>query len=409
MRIYTRPDVDLSVEYAGLRFVNPFVLASAPPTDTYEMVRAAFQSGWAGAVLKTTSMEDYVVNIAYPCIAGVKQEGRLVGLGNIDNISEFHMDRMERTVRLLKAEFPDRIVATSIWGTTKESWQELTRRSIACGADYIEVSMSCPTDSPFEGTHLMVGQSPNETRKVVGWIVEAAGGRLPIVPKLTSQVTDILAIARAAKEAGAAALTACDSVHGMIGIDLDAFVPLPNIQGKGTFAGMVGAFLKPFTLRTLAILAMGQDLRIAASGGATTWHDAAEMLASGATLVQFCTAVMLYGRDIVEDLQEGLAYFLESKGMRSVGELISRALPNIVPQPDLPPLKHTWAFVDKARCTRCGRCVISCQDGGHRAYKIDTDGYPEVDRDKCYGCGLCPDVCPAECITMQPRTEVPAR
>ncbi len=402
MSIYKAPDVDLSMEYCGLKFDSPFVLASAPPTDTYEMVRDAFRAGWAGAILKTTSMEDYVVDIAYPCIAGFRFQGKVLGLGNIDNISEFHMDEMEHAVRSLKEEFPTKVVATSIWGTTKESWQTLTRRSIEAGADYLEVSMSCPTDSPFEGKHLMVGQVPEEAYKIVSWIVEAADG-LPVVPKLTSDVTDIVSIARAVKEAGATALTACDSVHGLIGIDLDTLAPLPDIEGKGTFAGMVGAILKPFELRVLAELGAGQDLKVAASGGATTWHDAAEYMGVGATLIQVCTAVMLYGVDIVNDLKEGLAYFLESKGMKSAEELVGKALPNIVPHPALNPIKHAVASVDKSRCTKCGRCIISCQDGGHQAYKIDTDGYPEVDKDKCYGCGLCPEVCPADCITMEPR------
>ncbi len=402
MSIYKAPEVDLSVEYCGLRFDSPFVLASAPPSDTYEMVRDAFRAGWAGAVLKTTSLEDYVVDIAYPCIAGFRYEGNLFGLGNIDNISEWHMDEMERVVRLLKEEFPSKIVATSIWGTTEGSWQELTRRSIEAGADYLEVSMSCPTDSPFEGRHPMVGQVPEEAYKVVRWIVEAADG-LPVVPKLTSQVTDILSIVQAVKEAGATALCACDSVHGMIGVDLDRLAPLPTIDGKGAYAGMVGPILKPFELRVLATLGLGQDLKIAASGGATTWHDAAEYMAVGATLVQVCTAVMVYGVEIVQDLKEGLAYFLESKGMHSVQELVGRALPNIVAQPTLRPIRHAVAFVDRARCTKCGRCVVSCQDGGHRAYSMDAEGYPEVVKDKCYGCGLCPDVCPAECIALIPR------
>ncbi len=402
MAIYQVPDVDLSVEYCGLRFENPFILASAPPSDTYEMVRDAFRAGWAGAVLKTTSMEDYVVDIAYPCIAGTRSAGQLMGLGNIDNISEFHMDEMERAIRLLKAEFPEKIVATSIWGTTKESWQTLTRRSIDVGADYLEVSMSCPTDSPVEGLHFMIGQIPEEAHRIVSWIVEAADG-FPVVPKLTGDVTHIVSIARAVKEAGAMALCACDSRHGLIGIDLDTFAPLPTIDSKGTFAGMVGAHLKPFELRNLAELGTGQDLKVAASGGATTWHDAAEYMAAGATLVQFCTAVMLYGYDIVADLKEGLSYYLESKGMRSPAELVGRALPNIVPHSALRPVKHAVALVDKGRCTKCGRCVISCDDGGHRAYVMDADGYPTVDTEKCYGCGLCPDVCPAECIALVPR------
>lgn len=400
--MYKVPEVDLSVSYAGLRFDSPFILASAPPSDTYEMVKKAFEVGWAGAVLKTTSQEDYLVNIAYPCIAGCRFEGNVVGFGNIDNISEFHMDKMELAVKLLKEEFPEKIVATSIWGTTKESWQTLTRRSIEAGADYLEVSMSCPTDSPVEGLHFMVGQIPEEAYRIVSWIVEAADG-FPIVPKLTGDVTHIVEIAKAVKDAGAAALCACDSRHGIIGIDLNTFAPLPNIENKGTYAGMVGAHLKPFELRNLAELGVGQDLKVAASGGAMNWHDSAEYMSLGATLIQFCTAVMVYGYDIITDLKEGLAYFLESKGYRSAEELIGKALPNIVPHSGLNPIKHAVAKVDPQRCTKCGRCIVSCSDGGHEAYIVDAEGYPEADKEKCYGCGLCPDVCPAECISLVER------
>jgi dihydropyrimidine dehydrogenase (NAD+) subunit PreA len=402
MSIYKAPDADLAVVYCGLRFDSPFVLASAPPTDTYEMVRAAFRAGWAGAILKTTSVEEYTVNIAYPVLASVRFQGQTVGFGNIDNVSEFHMDKMEEAIRLLKEEFPDKIVATSLWGTTKESWQTLVHRSIEAGADLAEVSLSCPTDSPFEGKVMMVGQVADQAHQIVRWLTEAAGD-FPIVPKLTADVTDIVSIATAVKDAGAAALTACDSVHGMIGIDLDTFAPVPNIEQRGTFAGMVGPILKPFELRAIAELALGQDLEIAASGGAINWHDAAEYMAAGATTVQFCTAVMMYGFGIVNDLKEGLAYFLESKGMSSVQQLVGKALPNIVPHSGLRPIKTAVAYVDRSRCTRCGRCIISCQDGGHQAYVIDDDGYPEVDIVKCYGCGLCPDICPAQCISLEPR------
>mgnify|MGYP001035466554 CR=1 FL=1 len=166
---------------------------------------------------------------------------------------------------------------------------------------------------------------------------------------------------------------------------------------------MVGAHLKPFELRNLAELGAGQDLKVAASGGATTWHDAAEYMSVGATLIQICIAVMLYGFDIIEDLKEGLAYFIEAKGMQPAGELVGKAPPNIVSHAGLKPIKHAVAWVDAARCTECGRCVVSCDDGGHQAYVYDDQGYPEVDKDKCYGCGLCPDVCPADCILLLPR------
>jgi dihydropyrimidine dehydrogenase (NAD+) subunit PreA len=402
--MYQEPRVDLSVEYCGLRFENPFVLSSAPPTDSYEMVRRAFQAGWAGAIMKTTSVESYQVDIAYPIMTSMDyEEKKGVALGNIDNISEWHMDVMEDAVRRLKDEFPSKVVGLSLWGTTnKDHWEELTKRSVDVGADLVEVSMSCPTDSPFARTSLMVGQVPDEVKRVLGW-VKRYSGEMPVVAKLTSQVTDITEIVEAVEEAGGDGVCASDTVHGLLGIDLNTFIPNPNINGKSTFCGVSGPVVKPITLRTLAIIAKRSDIPLAASGGATTWEDCAEYMLVGASTVQFCTAVMHYGYDIVEDLKEGLAYYLEDKGLKGSRDLIGKALPNLVPHGDLVVKKDVVASIDETACTKCGMCYYACRDGGHQAYELQEDGLPKPDPEKCYGCGLCVEVCPVECISLVPR------
>jgi dihydropyrimidine dehydrogenase (NAD+) subunit PreA len=402
--MYQEPRVDLSVEYCGLRFENPFVLSSAPPTDSYEMVRRAFQAGWAGAIMKTTSVESYQVDIAYPIMTSMGyEEKKGVALGNIDNISEWHMDVMEDAVRRLKDEFPSKVVGLSLWGTTnKDHWEELTRRSVDAGADLVEVSMSCPTDSPFARTSLMVGQVPDDVKRVLGW-VKRYSGKMPVVAKLTSQVTDITEIVEAVEEAGGDGVCASDTVHGLLGIDLNTFIPNPNINGKSTFCGVSGPVVKPITLRTLAIIAKQSDIPLAASGGATTWEDCAEYMLVGASTVQFCTAVMHYGYDIVEDLKEGLAYYLEDKGLKGSSDLIGKALPNLVPHSDLAVKKDVVASIHEAACTKCGMCYYACRDGGHQTYELQENGLPKPDPEKCYGCGLCVEVCPVECISLVPR------
>jgi len=402
--MYQEPKVDLSVEYCGIRFENPFVLSSAPPTDSYEMVKRAFEVGWAGAIMKTTSVESYQVDISYPIMTSMDyEEKKGVALGNIDNISEWHMDVMEDAVRKLKDEFPSKVVGLSLWGTTnKDHWEELTRRSVDVGADLVEISMSCPTDSPFAKTSLMVGQVPDEVKRVLGW-VKKYSGKMPVVAKLTSQVTDITEIVKAVEEAGGDGVCASDTVHGLLGIDLNALVPYPNINGKSTFCGVSGPVVKPITLRTLAMIAKSSDIPLAASGGATTWQDAAEYMLVGASTVQFCTAVMHYGYDIVEDLKEGLAYFLEDKGLSSATDLIGKALPSLVPHGELLVKKDVVASVDEVICTKCGMCYYACRDGGHQTYELREDGLPKPDPEKCYGCGLCVEVCPVECISLVPR------
>jgi len=354
--------------------------------------------------MKTTSVESYQVDISYPIMTSMDYEDKKgVGLGNIDNISEFHMDVMEDAVRKLKDEFPTKVVGLSLWGTTNEDhWEELTKRSIDVGADLVEVSMSCPTDSPFARASLMVGQVPDDVKRVLGW-VKKHSGKMPVVAKLTSQVTDITEIVEAVLEAGGDGVCASDTVHGLLGIDLDTFIPNPNINGKSTFCGVSGPVVKPITLRTLAMIAKKSDIPLAASGGATTWQDSVEFMLVGASTVQFCTAVMHYGYDIVEDLKEGMAYFLEDKGFTSASDIIGKALPNLVPHSDLPVKKDVVASVDETACTKCGMCYYACRDGGHQAYQLAEDGMPKPDSEKCYGCGLCVEVCPVECISLVPR------
>ncbi len=402
--MYQEPEVDLSVEYCGIRFENPFVLSSAPPSDSYEMVKRAFDAGWAGAIMKTTSVESYQVDISYPIMTSMDyEEKKGVALGNIDNISEWHMDVMEDAVRRLKDEFPTKVVGLSLWGTTnRDHWEELTKRSVDVGADLVEVSMSCPTDSPFARASLMVGQVPDDVKRVLGWVKERSG-KMPVVAKLTSQVTDIAEIVEAVEEAGGDGVCASDTVHGLLGIDLDTFIPNPSINGKSTFCGVSGPVVKPITLRTLAMIAKGSGIPLAASGGATTWQDCAEYMLVGASTVQFCTAVMHYGYDIVEDLQEGLAYFLEHKGLKSSKDLVGKALPNIVAHGDLLVKKDVVTSIDEAICTKCGMCYYACRDGGHQAYELAEDGLPKPDPDKCYGCALCVEICPVECISLVPR------
>jgi dihydropyrimidine dehydrogenase (NAD+) subunit PreA len=248
----------------------------------------------------------------------------------------------------------------------------------------------------------MVGQVPDDVKRVLGWVKQHSGN-MPVVAKLTSQVTDITEIVEAVEEAGGDGVCASDTVHGLLGIDLDTFVPTPNIDGKSTFCGVSGPVIKPITLRTLAMIAKKSGIPLAASGGATTWRDSVEYMLVGASTVQFCTAVMHYGFDIVEDLKEGLAYFLEDKGLSASADLIGQALPNLVPHGGLLIKKDVVAEVDEEPCTKCGMCYYACRDGGHQAYELAEDGLPKPDPEKCYGCGLCVEICPVECISLVSR------
>ncbi len=286
-------------------------------------------------------------------------------------------------------------------GAAREDWESLARRAVAAGADLIECSFSCPQGTLGSRPGAMLGQDPALVRSVAGW-VKAAAGPVPVVIKITPQVADIVEIAQAVRAAGCDAICASNSVPALMGIDLETWVPQPDVRGVSTYSGLSGPAVKPITLRTIAEIARRVGIPITGTGGPTTWRDAAEFMLVGATTVQFCTAVMRYGYALAEDLCEGLAHYLDRRGLRSPADLVGRALPRIVTHEDLPRGQRVLARIDPATCIRDGACVIACRDGGHRAITANETRLPVIDEERCVGCGLCRLVCPVtDCIRME--------
>jgi len=398
------PDVDMSVDFCGVRLIHPFVLAAAPPTDDLDMLRAGFEAGWAGAVLKTTAVESEPVDLKYPMMTGYAIAGRRVmGLGNIDLISEHHIDVVEERVKALKKEFPDRVIIGSIMGSTRQDWEALVSRLEAAGADVIECSFSCPQgtlggEGSFAGQ--MLGQNVELTREVTSWI-KGAARRCPVVIKITPQVADIAAVSRAVKDGGADAVCASNTIPALMGVDPKSFAPLPDVGGKTSFSGLSGPAILPITLRNIALVARHSSLPIAGTGGPVHYLDAAQMMMVGAAYVQFCTAVMAFGYDIVEDLVSGLGWYLKERGLSSPAQLVGRALEGITTHDRLVTAGRIRSRIDERACVGCGRCHITCRDGGHQAIGFTADRRPVVDDDKCVGCGMCAAVCPVDgCIRM---------
>ena len=403
--MYPSPKVDLSVSFCGVDFINPFILAAAPPTDDLDMVREAFRAGWAGAVLKTTSVEGTDVDLAYPMMSGLDYGSeRLIGMGNIDLISEHHIDVIEERVRLLKDEFPDKRVIVSISGQDEASWSSLARRATDAGADLIECSFSCPQGTMGLKPGAMLGQDAGASAKVAAWIKKAAG--VPVIIKLTPQVADIVEIAQSVKDAGVDAVCVGNTVPSLMGIDINSgWSPIPNIDGRSTYSGLSGPAVKPISLRCIAEVSRATALPIAGSGGATTWKDALEFMSVGAVVVEFCTAVMHYGFDVVEDLIEGISFHLDHRGIKSVQDVVGKSLKNIVSHEKLSRRSKWRPAIDEERCVKCDTCMIVCSDGGHGAITVNEERKPMVDDEKCVGCGLCSTACPAMCIEMKEKTK----
>lgn len=395
------PVRDLSYDFLGIHFENPFILAAAPSTDELDMVRRAFTMGWAGAILKTTSVEGTVVDLCYPMMSTFDHEGKkLFGMGNIDLISEHHIDKIEYNVRTLKKEFPEKMVAASIMAGRKEDWQSLVERLERAGADMIECSFSCPQGNIGEDPGKMLAQSLSATELTARWVKEAAK-KIPVSIKITPHVTDIVEVARAVKRSGCDALTASNSIQALMGIDIRSFAPYPSLGGKSTYSGMTGPAIKPITLRTIAEIARNVDIPILGTGGASTWSDAVEFMAVGAGVVEFCTVVMHYGFRVIDDLKSGMSHYLDEMKFDSPKEITGKALPNIVMHDNLPRQK-VRSHIHPKLCIGCNDCYVACRDGGHTAIDQNANRIPHVDRDRCVGCGLCQHVCPVDgCIEMQ--------
>jgi dihydropyrimidine dehydrogenase (NAD+) subunit PreA len=396
------PSVDLKTTFCGLTFENPFVLAASPCTDDVDMVRRAFQEGWAGAVLKTTSMEGTPVDLAYPMIVGLDHEGRRIcGLGNIDLISQHHIDEIEERVRTLKAEFPEKVVMASMMAATREDWIDVARRLKAAGVDLIECSFSCPQGTLGAKPGFMLGQDPKLVRQVTAWVKEGAG-QTPVVIKITPQVADIVEVARAVKKGGADGLCASNTIPSLMGIDLETFVPHPQVRGQSTYSGLSGPAIKPITLRVIAEISRNVQIPISGTGGAADWRDAVEFMLVGARTVQFCTAPMHYGFRIIEDLTDGLERYLRRKQMRSPDELVGKSLPYIINHEGLDREKKVVSRIRPELCIKDDLCYLACRDGGHQAIELDGDRLPQMDEEKCVGCGLCLAVCPVPgCLYME--------
>lgn len=394
--------VDLSTTFCGITFDNPFVLAASPCTDDPDMVRRAFQAGWAGAVLKTTSVEETPVDLVYPMIVGLDHEGkRVFGLGNIDLISHHHIDEIEARVRDLKKEYSQKVLAASMMAATKEDWTGVAARLSAAGVDLIECSFSCPQGTLGAKPGFMLGQDPQLVREVTAWVKEGAG-RTPVVIKITPQVADIVEVAQAAKEGGADGICASNTIPALMGLDLESFVPYPQVDGKSTYSGLSGPAIKPITLRVIAEISRNIKIPITGTGGAADWRDAVEFMLVGARTVQFCTAPMHYGFRIIEDLRDGLERYLRHKGMRSAEELVGKSLPFITSHEGLSREKKVISRIHPELCIKDDLCYLACRDGGHQAIELDDNRLPQLDDEKCVGCGLCLAVCPVPgCLYLE--------
>jgi dihydropyrimidine dehydrogenase (NAD+) subunit PreA len=390
---------DLSIDFVGMHFSNPFMLASAPPTRTAEMMKRAFAAGWGGAVTKSIALDP--AQDLQPRLHPLRFRKRNVGMENVELTTQLTVEDWQREIADVKAAYPSRPLWASIMDApVKRNWQRLAEAMQEAGVDALELNVSCPHGMPSKGMGAFIGQNAQLTGDVVSWVKEVA--QVPVVVKLTPNVSDIAFVAQAAKENGADALCTVNTVSGIIGVDLDTLTPLPTVGGVSTYGGYSGPGVKPIALRCVAQIAKATGLPVSGLGGLTTWEDAVEFMAVGASTVQVGTAVMWNGYGIIEELVKGLSNYLDRKGFNHVKSVVGAALPKIVEFPEMPLTPRARASVDDT-CDGCLLCIPACADGGFQAISGIKGEIVTIDAIKCDGCGLCAMVCPIHSITMVPR------
>ncbi|WP_256081385.1 NAD-dependent dihydropyrimidine dehydrogenase subunit PreA [Massilia sp. YIM B04103] len=402
---------DLSIEFCGIKSPNPFWLASAPPTDKAYNVIRAFEAGWGGVVWKTLGEDPPAVNVSsrYSAIYGKNRE--VIGFNNIELITDRSLEQNLQEITEVKRAWPDRAIVVSLMLPCEEHyWASILPKVEATGADGIELNFGCPHGMPERGMGAAVGQVPEYVQMVTAWCKKHS--KLPVIVKLTPNITDIRKPARAAKEGGADAVSLINTINSITSIDLDRMVALPIVGTASTHGGYCGAAVKPIALNMVAEIARDPEtkgLPISGIGGIANWRDAAEFIALGAGCVQVCTAAMLHGFRIVEEMKDGLSRWMDSKGYRTLADFAGKAVPNTTDWKYLDMNYEVIAHIDQDECIQCGRCHVACEDTSHQAIAQIIDQasgarrYEVIDKE-CVGCNLCEITCPVQnCITMVPQ------
>lgn len=396
--------IDWTTDTAGIVSPNPFWLASGPPTNTADQVMRAFDAGWGGAVWKT--LGEPIVNVSSR-LGGHDVNGqRMMGLNNIELITDRPLAINLAEIKETKKRYPKHAVIVSLMVESKrETWHDIVKQTCDVGADGIELNFGCPHGMSERGMGAAVGQVPDYACQITEWVKEVSS--IPVLVKLTPNVSDIRYVARAAAKGGADGLSLINTINSIIGIDLERMQVLPGVDGRSSHGGYCGPAVKPIALHLLTQVTTDPETKnipVSGIGGITSWQDALEFLLLGSTSLQVCTAAMHYGYRVVEDMMDGLGAWMRERGHTSVRELRGVLKNQITDWGNLNLNYKVVARIDPDKCIHCNLCHIACEDGAHQCIEPVIPGTretPVVDEHECVGCNLCSLVCPVDnCITM---------
>jgi dihydropyrimidine dehydrogenase (NAD+) subunit PreA len=398
---YNFEPVPLSADFFGRKLGSPFLLSASPATDGFEQVKAAYEAGWPGAILKT-AFDNLPIHIPAEYMNCFTERT----WGNCDNVSEHPLDRVCGEIKKLLKLYPDRLTGASTGGTVtgddeadRRSWQGNTRKLEHAGAMFIEYSLSCPQGGEgAEGD--IVSQNAALTAKIIDWVMEVSDPEIPKLFKLTSAVTDIKVILREVRKVFE------KYPHKKAGVTLaNTFPTLAFKPGdkkeweEGVVVGMSGEGVTPISYLCLSS-AGGMGVHISGNAGPMDYKAAADFLALGTHTVQFCTIVEKYGYGIIDELKSGLSHLMADRGIKSVRELVGIAQPRPIRDFMALSAEKKVSEANPDLCVSCGNCT-RCP---YMAITLDKDKHPVTDAEKCVGCGLCVLQCFVGALSLRERT-----
>ena len=398
----------LELNFCDMVCENPFFLASSAVCTNYEMVARAFEAGWAGVFYKTICKQD--IREVSPRFDAISKDGApFVGFRNMEQLSENPYDMDFDILHRLKVKYPTKRVIASIMGQTEEEWVELAKMAEAAGCDAVELNFSCP-QMKLSGLGSDIGQNPELVLAYTSFVADAVS--IPVIPKMTPNVKSLDKASMACYFAGAKGISAINTIKSI------TMSEAAEVSKKKTVSGYSGKAVKPIALRMIYEMTgnpllhkagIEKHMDISGIGGIETWRDALEFIQLGCRNVQICTAVMQYGYRIIDDLKSGLQHYMKERGITELKKLVGEELPNIVLPADLDRETMVFPKIDREKCIGCGRCFISCMDGGHQAITFGEDRKPRIVGQKCVGCHLCRLVCPSGAIGVANRMPKPQR
>ena len=400
---------DLSLDFCGIKFKNPVVIASIETTNSPEVIRECVDAGAGGMIIKTlTDIEDMArltQNSKY-AILNEKNEP-IKGKVNKNFVfysrSGYSSTPLREWIPHLKelnkyAQDQGSHLIGSAGGKTMQSWIDICRTIEDCGLPMVELNFGCPHPAMMPGVHggSMIGQEPDIAAEVTARVCEAV--KIPVVIKLTPDQSRVLDVARAVKDAGASAVTATNRYTGF---SVDIETGLPRLGGP---AGIGGVWAKALSLRWVNRIYTELGMPITGSNGIYDHRDIVEFIMTGAPLVQVGSVLMLKGIKYLPNMINGLDTFMDTHGYADIASMTGIASRQAVKdygEQFRKPRMHSEIASEACKNPSCTICIQTCFYDA----LAQGDGSVESIHANCIGCEMCTQTCPFDATTMHTTTD----